>query len=61
MSPAILGLFAGLLLGVAAAAGGFTGFLVAIVLGAVGLGVGQYLGGDLDLGALTGSRNRRNG
>lgn len=45
MSNATKGLFAGLLLAVAAAAGGFLGFLVALVLGIVGLVVGHYLDG----------------
>ena len=46
MNTASLGLIAGLLLGVAAAAGGFTGFLVALVLGAVGYVLGGARDGD---------------
>lgn len=45
MSNSTKGLFVGLLLAVAAAAGGFLGFLIAIVLGAVGLVLGHYLDG----------------
>ncbi|MCC8930725.1 hypothetical protein C5142_03410 [Rhodococcus sp. BGS-1C] len=52
MNTASLGLIAGLLLGVAAAAGGFTGFLVALVLGAVGYVLGGARDGDFDLSAL---------
>lgn len=52
MNTASLGLLAGLLLGVAAAAGGFTGFLIALVLGAVGFVLGAARDGDVDLGAL---------
>ena len=44
-----IGLIAGLLLGVAAAVGGLTGFLIAVVLGAFGLVVGRVIDGDLDL------------
>lgn len=49
-----LGLLAGLALGLAAAVGGFTGFLVTLVLGAVGLIVGRVLDGGLDLQGLLG-------
>ncbi len=45
MSNATKGLFVGLLLTIAAAASGFLGFLIAIVLGIVGLVVGYYLDG----------------
>ncbi|GAB2681955.1 hypothetical protein GCM10027271_49100 [Saccharopolyspora gloriosae] len=48
------GLFAGLLLGVAAALGGFTGFLIALVLGAIGLIVGRVLDGELEIGDFLG-------
>ncbi|PWD51334.1 DUF2273 domain-containing protein [Serinibacter arcticus] len=52
------GLFAGLLLALSATVGGFGGFLLALVLGAIGLAVGAVLEGRLDLGALTGNRRR---
>jgi uncharacterized membrane protein YeaQ/YmgE (transglycosylase-associated protein family) len=58
MSTSTVGLVAGLLLGVAAAAGGFWGFLVALVLGAVGYLVGGQLDGEIDLGQLWGPRRR---
>ena len=51
-------MFAGLLLGIGAAAGGFTGFLVTLVLGAIGFAAGRYLDGDGDLGALLRGRDR---
>ncbi|WP_427893368.1 hypothetical protein ACQHIV_10880 [Kribbella sp. GL6] len=43
MSTSTIGLFAGLLIAIAAAAGGFPGFLLALVLGTVGLVVGRFL------------------
>lgn len=52
MTTSSLGLVAGLLLGVAAAAGGFTGFLIALILGAIGYVVGGARDGDIDLSAL---------
>lgn len=59
MSTSSLGLLAGLLLAVAAATGGFVGFLLAVVLGAVGWLVGAHLEGRLDLGQWL--RSRRDG
>ncbi len=58
MKTSIIGLFAGLLLGVAAAAGGFLGFLVALVLGAVGYLIGGHQDGDVDLSQVLGGRRR---
>jgi uncharacterized membrane protein YeaQ/YmgE (transglycosylase-associated protein family) len=52
MTTSSLGLIAGLLLGVAAAAGGFTGFLVALILGVVGYLIGGHRDGEFDLAAL---------
>ncbi|WP_187361696.1 DUF2273 domain-containing protein [Phytoactinopolyspora mesophila] len=52
------GMFAGLLLGVAAAAGGFGGFLVALGLGALGWLVAGQLAGELDLRAAVRGRER---
>ncbi|MDI2028872.1 hypothetical protein QFW96_09630 [Saccharopolyspora sp. TS4A08] len=54
MNGAQAGVLAGLILGVAAAAGGFTGFLVALVLGTIGLVVGRALDGELDVDELLG-------
>jgi len=58
MSTSTLGLLAGLLLGVAGAAGGFGGFLLALVLGVVGFLLGGQRDGDIDLGALLPGRRR---
>ncbi len=56
MTTSTIGLIAGLLLGVAAAAGGFLGFLIALVLGVVGYAAGGQLDGEIDLSALVGRR-----
>jgi len=56
MTTSTIGLIAGLLLGVAAAAGGFLGFLIALVLGIVGYAAGGQLDGEIDLSALVGRR-----
>lgn len=58
MTTATAGLLAGLLLGIAAAAGGFTGFLLALVLGAVGYVVGGHRDGEFDAMALLRGRDR---
>lgn len=58
MSTSTVGLLAGLLLAVAAAAGGLVGFLIALVLGAAGYLVGAQLDGEVDLSSLVGRRNR---
>src|SRR5688500_6702466 len=58
MPYSIIGLLAGLLLGIAAAAGGLTGFLLALVLGALGCLIGSQLDGQIDLGRLMGGRRR---
>ena len=52
MTTSSLGLIAGLLLGVAAAAGGFTGFLIALLLGVAGYLIGGQRDGEFDLGTL---------
>lgn len=54
MNTTLLGLIAGLALGFAAAFGGFGAFVIVLLFGAIGLGVGRYLDGKLDLSALTG-------
>lgn len=56
MTTSTVGLLAGLLLGIAAAAGGFPGFLVALVLGLVGYLLGGHYDGELDLGQLFGRK-----
>ncbi|WP_166462529.1 hypothetical protein [Amycolatopsis acidicola] len=58
MTPTVLGLLTGLVLGVAAAFGGFTAFIVVAVLGALGLLAGRAIEGKLDLSQLLG-RDRR--
>ena len=58
MTTSTIGLLAGLLLGVAAAAGGFTGFLIALVLGIVGFLLGGQRDGELDLSGLFRGRGR---
>ncbi len=57
MTTSTIGLLAGLLLAIAAAAGGFAGFLFAILLGAAGYLIGGHFDGEIDLSALT--RKRR--
>ncbi|GAA4538506.1 hypothetical protein [Amycolatopsis samaneae] len=60
MSGTVIGLFTGLVLGLAAAFGGFGAFVVVLLLGAIGLLVGRWLDGKLDVSALIGSvRDRR--
>lgn len=54
MSNTHLGLLTGLVLGLAAAFGGFGAFLAVLVLAALGLLVGRVLDGKLDLSQLTG-------
>jgi hypothetical protein len=49
-----IGLLAGLLLGVAGAAGGFVAFVITLVLGAIGLVVGRVLDGELDVSGVLG-------
>lgn len=57
MSHTHTGLLAGLLFAIAIAAGGFTGFLLALVFGAIGLVAGAQLDGRVDVNDyLRGSR-----
>jgi TM2 domain-containing membrane protein YozV len=58
-SATVLGLITGLALGFAAVFGGLTGFVIVLLLGAMGLGVGRYLDGQLDLSALSGRGTNR--
>lgn len=58
MNGTSLGLLTGLALGFAGAFGGFAAFIIVLVLGAIGLLVGRYADGRLDLGALFGARER---
>ena len=52
-------LFAGLVLGLAFAAGGFGALVLTAILGAAGVGVAKVLEGELDLGDLNLDLNRR--
>lgn len=61
MNATLLGLIAGLALGFAGAFGGFGAFLIVALFGTLGLLLGRYLDGKLDLSALTGSRDRERG
>ncbi|MBN6041254.1 MULTISPECIES: hypothetical protein [Amycolatopsis] len=54
MNATRIGLLTGLALGLAAAFGGFGAFLIVLVLGGLGLLVGRFLDGELDLSQLTG-------
>ncbi|MGU3500827.1 hypothetical protein [Mycobacterium sp. C31M] len=49
MTTSTLGLIAGLLLGVAAAAGGLSGFVIALLLGAAGFLIGGQRDGEFDI------------
>jgi uncharacterized membrane protein len=59
MTSSTLGLLAGLLIAIAAAAGGFTGFLLALVLGVAGWAIGAYRDGELDTSSLPAWGRRR--
>lgn len=54
MNATQTGLLAGLILGTAAAVGGFGGFLIALLVGVVGLVVGRILDGELEVSDLLG-------
>lgn len=58
MTTSTLGLLAGLLLGIAFAAGGFGGLIVAILLGAAGYLIGGQRDGEIDLSAVFKGRGR---
>lgn len=59
MSLSTLGVFAGILLAIAAAAGGWEYFLLALVFAAVGFAIGKILDGELDLSPYLSNRNSR--
>ena len=59
MSATTLCLLVGLALGFAAAFGGFGALLIVLLFGLVGLLVGRWLDGELDLAALIRSAQRR--
>jgi uncharacterized membrane protein len=58
MSSVAIGLFAGLLLALVAAVGGFSFFVLALVLAAVGVLVGLVVDGRLDLSGVVAGRRR---
>jgi hypothetical protein len=59
MNATQTGLLAGLILGTAAATGGFIGFLIALAVGAIGLIVGRVLDGELEIGDVLGKGRDR--
>ncbi|MGB3373169.1 MAG: DUF2273 domain-containing protein [Rhodococcus sp. (in: high G+C Gram-positive bacteria)] len=58
MTYTFVGLLTGLLLALAGIIGGFSGFVLALFLGAVGLALGAHFDGRLDLTSLLRSRGR---
>jgi hypothetical protein len=58
MTTSALGLLVGLLLGIAAAVGGFGAFLLALVLGVLGYIIAGALDGEIDVSALLRGRGR---
>ena len=58
MSSVAIGLFAGLLLALVAAVGGFDMFMLAVVLAAVGVVVGLAVDGRIDVSGLVSGRGR---
>ena len=59
MTTTTVGLFAGLILGLAAALGGFTDFLVVALFGIVGFVVAKVIEGEIDLSDYIGRDRRR--
>ncbi|GAA2341097.1 hypothetical protein GCM10009854_16930 [Saccharopolyspora halophila] len=58
MNATQTGLLAGLILGTAAAIGGFSSFLIALLVGVVGLVIGRVLDGELEIGDLFGRQGK---
>ena len=58
MPPTVVGLFTGLLLGLAWVIGGFDGFVGTAVLGVISALVGRVVSGQLDLTPYLGGRGR---
>ena len=59
MSPTIVGLFTGLILGLAWVVGGFDAFVGTAVLGVIGFVVGKVVAGQLDLTQYLGGSGRK--
>ena len=49
MHPTVIGLFCGLLLGLAWVMGGFPGLVITAALGIIGFVIGKVIAGDVDL------------
>ena len=58
MHPTVIGLFCGLLLGLAWTTGGFEGVVVTAALSIIGFVVGKVVVGDVDLNEYFGGSNR---
>lgn len=58
MHPTVIGLFCGLLLGLAWATGGFEGLVVTAALGIIGFVIGKVIAGEVDLNQYFGGSNR---
>lgn len=54
MNATQTGLVAGIILGATGALGGFVAFVIALLLGIIGLVVGRVIDGELDVGELLG-------
>lgn len=59
MTSSTIGLFTGLLLGIAWAVGGFEAFVGAAVLGVIGFVVGKIVAGQIDLQRYLGGPRQR--
>jgi uncharacterized membrane protein YeaQ/YmgE (transglycosylase-associated protein family) len=58
MHPTVIGLFCGLFLGLAWAAGGFEGLVVTAALGIIGFVIGKVIAGEVDLNQYFGGSGR---
>jgi hypothetical protein len=58
MVPSLIGLFVGLVLGLAAAFGGVTALVVVAFFAAVGFGVGKVVEGEIDVQSYLSGRGR---
>ena len=58
MHPTVVGLFCGLILGLAWATGGFEGLVITAALGIIGFVVGKVVAGDVDLNQYFGGSSR---
>lgn len=59
MHPTVIGLFCGLLLGLAWTTGGFEGLVVTAALGIIGFVLGKVIAGDVDLNQYFGGSSNR--